>query len=71
LGSCTSLHGKAFLTLKSQPKLYYPNKIRTCEQGTTVNKYKEKAKLSHQNYTKDARVKIFLKIIKKNKNTLE
>jgi hypothetical protein len=29
LGSCTSLHGQAFVHLKSHPELYYPNKIRT------------------------------------------
>jgi hypothetical protein len=46
LGSCTSLHGQAFIHLKSQPKLYYPNKVRTCEQGESVvfspELYKEK-----------------------------
>jgi hypothetical protein len=49
---------KYFLHLRSQHKLYYLNKVRTCEQGTTVKKYKEKVKLSHQNCMKDARVKI-------------
>jgi hypothetical protein len=53
---------KHFLYLKSQPKLYYPNKERTCEQG-------ESASFSLELYK--GKENILKKWIKKNKNPLE